>query len=400
MPTLYISATDLPGANLAPDTCLYAGRGWLALVREAMVIIGDSKIQAIREDSGALRVEVVYSTPEQRAALREIEQRSLQVCEICGAIGELRHDGLKNDRPAGWHRTRCEKHIKTRTNGATVAPPLLNQIADTSSGLFIHAPAGTAQAIAEVLRAVGRPVAMLTEADSMQLAIEQIADQLGTVPGHTLSATLEAASARLRAPIYLLVDRTERFEQSEIIYALKPARDALNTSALFGLRVAFVGADRDVQARMTRLPTAAFFCAQMVDASAEHLSVYPLQERERRRRTALRALSSFDFAVRRAALRELSAILQLDREHPIGEAAHLSTVEVQALVPVTVLEGYIPYVRDIDIAEPWATRFALASIGSTRQLNGSYVSDWHNFLSLWDQEHARLIDMLEDLDDV
>ncbi|HEY1028615.1 MAG TPA: hypothetical protein VGE28_13445 [Pseudomonas sp.] len=113
-----------------------------------------------------------------------------------------------------------------RTNGAAASSPLLNQIADTSSGLFIHAPVGTAQAIAEVLHAVGRPVAMLTEADSMQLAIEQIADQLGTVPGHTLSATLEAASARLRAPIHLLVDRTERFEQSEIIYALKAARDA------------------------------------------------------------------------------------------------------------------------------------------------------------------------------
>lgn len=101
-----------------------------------------------------------------------------------------------------------------RTNGAAASSPLLNQIADTSSGLFIH--------------------------------------------------------------------------------ALKAARDALNTSALFGLRVAFVGADRNVQALMTRLPAAAFFCAQMVDASAEHLSVYLLQERERRRRTALRALSSFD----------------------------------------------------------------------------------------------------------
>lgn len=69
-------------------------------------------------------------------------------------------------------------------------------------------------------------------------------------------------------------------------------------------------------------------------------------------------------------------------------------------MPVTVVEGYIPYVRDIDIAEPWATRFALASIGSTRKLNGSYVSDWHNFLSLGDQKHAQLIDMLEGLNDV
>jgi len=126
-----------------------------------------------------------------------------------------------------------------------------------------------------------------------------------------------------------------------------------------------------------------------------------LKFREQTRRSAIRSLkSSFNFKDRQAALRELSAILQQDREYPIGEAAHLSTAEVQALVPVTVVDGYVPYVRDSDIPEPWATRFAVASVGSTRQLNGSYVSDWHNFLILWDQEHARLLDALEDLDDV
>lgn len=50
-----------------------------------------------------------------------------------------------------------------------------------------------------------------------------------------------------------------------------------------------------------------------------------LKLREQTRRRALRSLkSSFNVKDRQAALRELSAILQQDREYPIGEAAHLS----------------------------------------------------------------------------
>ena len=115
MINFYISACDLPAAKLAADVRLYAGRGWLTLVREAMAIIGDSEIMSVREDAGALRIELARSTPEQRSALRKIEQRSLRICEICGDSGELCYDGLKNGRPAGWHRTRCEKHLNTRT---------------------------------------------------------------------------------------------------------------------------------------------------------------------------------------------------------------------------------------------------------------------------------------------
>lgn len=111
----YIENTHIPTANLAPDARIYAGRGWLPLVREALTFIGDSTIMAIREDAGALRIELANATPEQRAALVEISQRSLTACEVCGELGLLRFEGVKAGIPAGWHRTRCDQHIDTRT---------------------------------------------------------------------------------------------------------------------------------------------------------------------------------------------------------------------------------------------------------------------------------------------
>lgn len=112
----YINKTHLPTANLDPAARLYAGLGWLNLVREALALTGDSIIMAIREDAGALRIELANSTPEQRAALVEISQRSLAVCEVCGEPGQLRYEGLNSGIPAGWHRTRCDQHIDTRTS--------------------------------------------------------------------------------------------------------------------------------------------------------------------------------------------------------------------------------------------------------------------------------------------
>lgn len=63
MTHLYISTGDLPEAKQAADVRLYVGGGWLSLVREAMDIIGNSEIAAIREDAGRLRIELILARP-------------------------------------------------------------------------------------------------------------------------------------------------------------------------------------------------------------------------------------------------------------------------------------------------------------------------------------------------
>lgn len=68
-----------------------------------------------------------------------------------------------------------------------------------------------------------------------------------------------------------------------------------------------------------------------------------LENREKRRRAALRDLRASDFATRRAALLELKSIHDLDRTAPIGEAAGLSIDELRARVPARVSSRDIPY---------------------------------------------------------
>lgn len=128
-------------------------------------------------------------------------------------------------------------------------------------------------------------------------------------------------------------------------------------------------------------------------SSAER-SVFDLAEREQIRRHALRiAFSSWSRAdERRAALEDLALVVEHDKKFPLGAAAHLSADEIRALVSVIV--------RDADIPEPWLTRFGIALIGSTRRLSGAYAYDWENFLRLWNEEQARLLSALEDLDNV
>lgn len=111
----YITPEDLAGFKLSPDVRIYAGRGWLSLVLSAKPVIGDSVVVAVREDAGALRIELGRYLPLQRAWLGELETASRSVCEICGAPGVLRYEGLNNGRPVGWHRTRCDGHAETKT---------------------------------------------------------------------------------------------------------------------------------------------------------------------------------------------------------------------------------------------------------------------------------------------
>lgn len=144
--------------------------------------------------------------------------------------------------------------------------PLLQHLERADSGLFVHAPDGTCQRLAEALGDAGKPLAGLTETEDNQLAIEQLVDQLAVEPGHTLAATLEAASRLIGEPIYIVIDRAERLEHADLTYALKAARDALASSELSGLRLAFFSTDRAALERMTRLQGAAFFCAPVVEA--------------------------------------------------------------------------------------------------------------------------------------
>lgn len=112
----YITREDLDGFNLSPDVRIYAGRGWLPLVLSAKPVVGNAVVVAVREDAGALRIELGSGGLLQRREwLAELQNASLSVCEICGAPGELRYEGLKNTRPAGWHRTRCNDHADVRT---------------------------------------------------------------------------------------------------------------------------------------------------------------------------------------------------------------------------------------------------------------------------------------------
>ncbi len=146
---------------------------------------------------------------------------------------------------------------------------LLNHLARCESGLFIHAPAGTCQRLAEAVGEAGKTLAGLTETEDSVLAIEQLADQLAVDPGHTIAATLEAASHLIGEPIYVLIDRAERLEHADLAYALKSARDALASSELAGLRLAFFSTERAALERMTRLQASAFFCAPILDVADE-----------------------------------------------------------------------------------------------------------------------------------
>jgi hypothetical protein len=144
---------------------------------------------------------------------------------------------------------------------------LLKHLERADSGLFIHAPEGTCQLLAEALGEAGRPLAVLVETESTKNAIEQLADQLAVDPRHTIAATLEAASRLIGEPIYVLIDHAERLEHADLTYALKAARDALASSELAGLRLAFFSTDRAALERMTRLQGAAFFCAPLAEAT-------------------------------------------------------------------------------------------------------------------------------------
>lgn len=96
-----------------PDWGLEINDGWLNLVYELCKKLdemtdyetGDNKftVVQIKEKFGGLRFYVYGATKEMYNLINEYEQKSYQVCEICGKPGYT--------RPTGWITTMCRKHF-------------------------------------------------------------------------------------------------------------------------------------------------------------------------------------------------------------------------------------------------------------------------------------------------
>ncbi|MEI6026559.1 MAG: ATP-binding protein [Betaproteobacteria bacterium] len=91
--------------------------------------------------------------------------------------------------------------------------------------------------------------------------------KVGLGTGVTLSAALATLSDRLKAPIVLMIDEAQHAATTEsgnnALFALKAARDELNSSAYHGLRIVATGSSRPKLALLRASKDQAFFKAMM-----------------------------------------------------------------------------------------------------------------------------------------
>ena len=94
-------------------------------------------------------------------------------------------------------------------------------------------------------------------------------DRVGLAQGVTLSSALSALSDEAQAMTVLIVDEAQHAITSELgtnaLFALKAARDELNSSAHHGLRVVATGSNRDKLAMLRNSKDQAFFGAPLVN---------------------------------------------------------------------------------------------------------------------------------------
>lgn len=66
---------------------------------------GDPQVKAtqIKEKFGTLRFYVDQASEIQFALIEDAEERSAQICDVCGAPARLRNNG--------WMVTRCDQHV-------------------------------------------------------------------------------------------------------------------------------------------------------------------------------------------------------------------------------------------------------------------------------------------------
>jgi hypothetical protein len=91
--------------------------------------------------------------------------------------------------------------------------------------------------------------------------------KVGLGTGITLAAALATLSDRLKAPIVLMIDEAQRAATTDggnnALFALKAARDELNSSAHHGLRIVATGSSRPKLALLRASKDQAFFKAMM-----------------------------------------------------------------------------------------------------------------------------------------
>jgi hypothetical protein len=102
-------------------------------------------------------------------------------------------------------------------------------------------------------------------AEPVTFALEQV----GVGTGVSLSDALAELSDELQQPIVLIIDEAQHAIVSDkgydALFALKAARDELNSTAHFGLRVIATGSNRDKLAMLRNSKDQAFFGAPLVE---------------------------------------------------------------------------------------------------------------------------------------
>lgn len=82
------------------------GPGWYSLVKDLIVSLfkldWDGELYQVKEKFGGLRFYIGEQNTEISRLIREAENASYKICEVCGEPGIT--------RPGTWIRTRCDKH--------------------------------------------------------------------------------------------------------------------------------------------------------------------------------------------------------------------------------------------------------------------------------------------------
>ncbi len=86
------------------------GNGWYGIIKdliEKSIAAGwDKQICQVKEKFGGLRFYINSAPDEVHKLIREAENKSLEICEVCGNPGQQRN--------GGWIKTLCEEHDKNR----------------------------------------------------------------------------------------------------------------------------------------------------------------------------------------------------------------------------------------------------------------------------------------------